>query len=254
MSLMDKVRSMLSGIGLAQEFQAVDVDIVCYFKNQSPTSTLVDKTPHEVWSCKKHSISHLRFFGCDAYTHVPKEKRIKLDNKVEKCIFISYKDGVKGYKLWNLVTRKEVYNQNFSFREDENTSRNEYKTKEKGLEKMEFELNNQGSDSFEEEESSKSYDEVEPQTLVLRRSNHVRRPTERYSLPNFHSYFVLYSIHDEHRYVKQVVNSKEEELQKKAMVEEMEAFDKNKAWDLVEFPNGRKLDGSKWVFKKKLNA
>jgi hypothetical protein len=43
----------------------------------------------------------LEVFGCDAYVHVPKEKRSKLDNKAEKCIFIGYKDGVKGYKLWN---------------------------------------------------------------------------------------------------------------------------------------------------------
>ena len=34
----------------------------------------------------------------------------------------------------------------------------------------------------------------------------------------------------------------------------MEALDKNEAWDLVELPNGRKPIGSKWVFKKKLNA
>ena len=38
------------------------------------------------------------------------------------------------------------------------------------------------------------------------------------------------------------------------MVEEMEALDKNEAWDLVELPDGRKPIGSKWVFKKKLNA
>jgi hypothetical protein len=38
------------------------------------------------------------------------------------------------------------------------------------------------------------------------------------------------------------------------LVEEMEALDKNEAWDLVKFPNGRKPIGRKWVFKKKLNA
>ena len=32
------------------------------------------------------------------------------------------------------------------------------------------------------------------------------------------------------------------------MVEEMES------WYLVDFPNGRKFVGSKWVFKNKLNA
>jgi hypothetical protein len=49
------------------------------------------------------------FFGCDAYVHVPKENRSKLDNKDEKCIFIGYKDGIKGYKLWNPITKKIVY-------------------------------------------------------------------------------------------------------------------------------------------------
>jgi hypothetical protein len=37
------------------------------------------------------------------------------------------------------------------------------------------------------------------------------------------------------------------------MVEEMDALDKNEAWDLVELPTGRKAIGNKWVFKK-LNA
>jgi hypothetical protein len=38
------------------------------------------------------------------------------------------------------------------------------------------------------------------------------------------------------------------------MNEEMESLDKNEAWDLVELPTGRNPIGSKWVFKKKLNA
>jgi hypothetical protein len=38
------------------------------------------------------------------------------------------------------------------------------------------------------------------------------------------------------------------------MVEEMDALDKNEAWDIVEFPAGRKLVGRKWLFKKNFNA
>jgi hypothetical protein len=38
------------------------------------------------------------------------------------------------------------------------------------------------------------------------------------------------------------------------MDEEMEALDKNEAWDLVEFLTGRNTIGNKWVFKKKMNA
>ena len=40
------------------------------------------------------------------------------------------------------------------FREVESTSKNEDESKEKGPEKMEFQLKNEGYDSFEEEESS----------------------------------------------------------------------------------------------------
>jgi hypothetical protein len=38
------------------------------------------------------------------------------------------------------------------------------------------------------------------------------------------------------------------------MVEEMDALDKNEVWHLVELPTERKSIGSKWLFKKKLNA
>jgi hypothetical protein len=58
----------------------------------SPSLTLVDMTPHEVWFGKNTSISHLKVFGYDAFLHVPKEKRSKLDKKVVKCIFIGYKE------------------------------------------------------------------------------------------------------------------------------------------------------------------
>ena len=109
-TLMERARSMLSGVGLGQEFWAEAVDNACYLVNRSPSSMLEDKTPHEIWTGKKPSLSHLRVFGCDAYVHDPKEKRTKLDSKYEKCIFIGHKDGLKGYKLWNPVTRKVVYN------------------------------------------------------------------------------------------------------------------------------------------------
>ena len=65
---------MLNGVGLGHEFWAEVVDTACYLVNRSPSSALEDKTPQEVWTGKKPSLSHLRVFGCDAYLHVPKEK------------------------------------------------------------------------------------------------------------------------------------------------------------------------------------
>jgi hypothetical protein len=66
--------------------------------NMSPLSVLVDTTKHEVWSSKNPSVSHLNVFGYDSFVHVPKEKRNKLDQNPVTCIFIGYKERMKGYK------------------------------------------------------------------------------------------------------------------------------------------------------------
>ena len=134
-----------------------------------------------------------------------------MDNKVEKCIFSDYKDGVRDYKLLNLVTRKILYSQDVVLMEVKSTSRNEEESKEKRLEKMEFDLKNEGSDSLEIE-SSESDDEVELQTPTSRRYDNVRMPIERYSPLDFYSTFVLVVINDEPSFAKEVVNSKESKL------------------------------------------
>ena len=90
---------MLSDAGLSQDYWAELVDTTCYILNRSSTSVLVDNIPYEAWDGKNTSLSHLRVFGCDSFVHVPKEIRQKLDSKLEKCIFVRYKYGVKGYKL-----------------------------------------------------------------------------------------------------------------------------------------------------------
>jgi hypothetical protein len=90
-TLMEKARSMLSGVRLGQEFWAEAVGTSCYLVNQSPSSASDDKTPHEVWFGKKPSLQHLRLFGCDAYVHVPKENRSKLDKNDERVSLLVIK-------------------------------------------------------------------------------------------------------------------------------------------------------------------
>jgi len=246
--LMERARSILSGAGLGQEFWAEAVDAACYLVNRSLSSALEDKTPQEVWTGKKPSLSHLRVFGCDAYVHVPKEKQTKLDSKPEKCIFIGYKDGLKGYKLWNPATRKVVYSRDVVFREVKDVIKHEVQRKEP--EKIEFELKEEESDSTAEEE----LEDEEPQTPAVKRSVQERRQPERYIPSTFCSNFSLSITNDDPRTVKEAVDSEDGKLWKEAMVDEMASLHKNEAWDLVELSAGRKPIGNKWVFKKKTNA
>jgi hypothetical protein len=116
-------------------------------------SALVDTTPNEVWSGKKPLVSHLKVFGCDAFVHVPKEKRSKLDKKATKCIFIGYKEGMKGYKLWDPASRKTVYNRDVVFREVIGKSELEEIVQiENNLETVRFELRNEEDDLDESTE------------------------------------------------------------------------------------------------------
>jgi hypothetical protein len=72
------------------------VGVACHLVNRSPSSVLVEKTTHEVWTGKKQSLDHIKVFGCDAYVHVPNKNRNKMDNKVENNIFIGHKYSMKG--------------------------------------------------------------------------------------------------------------------------------------------------------------
>nr|GEX62887.1 retrotransposon protein, putative, Ty1-copia subclass [Tanacetum cinerariifolium] len=86
----------------------------CYLINMSPSVPLGKKTPIEVWSGSPTNYSDLRIFGCPAYAHVDNGK---LEPRAIKCIFLGYKSGVKGYKLWCPETKKIVISRNVIFNE-----------------------------------------------------------------------------------------------------------------------------------------
>jgi hypothetical protein len=88
----------------------------------------------------------------------------------------------------------------------------------------------------------------------LRRSVRERSLPERYTPYDFRSNLYFSIIDDDPRTIREVVDSEDGNLWKMAMDEEMESLDKNEAWDLVDLSTGRNPIGSKWVFKKKLNA
>ena len=111
-------------------------------------STLVEKTPYEAWDGKNTSLAHLRVFGCYAFVQIPKERRKKLDNTLEKCIFVRYKDVIKGYKLWNLDTRIVVYSRDVIFREDESSYETKEVKREKEPKEIEFDLRKESHDSY----------------------------------------------------------------------------------------------------------
>ena len=46
--------------------------------------------PEEAWTGKNINYSFLKPFGCEAFVHINKENRTKLEAKSKKCTFIGY--------------------------------------------------------------------------------------------------------------------------------------------------------------------
>jgi hypothetical protein len=61
---------------------------------------------HGAWTEYKHSISHIRVFGCKYHMHVPKMKREKIDNNSIQCIFLGYNEESKSYRNKDYKTKK----------------------------------------------------------------------------------------------------------------------------------------------------
>ena len=61
-----------------------------YVQNISHHRILKDITPEEAFSGKKPNIENLRIFGFALYSHIPKDKRNKLEPSGKKGIFVGY--------------------------------------------------------------------------------------------------------------------------------------------------------------------
>ena len=107
-TLMESARATLSHANLPHKLWAEAVATAAYLRNRTTTSANEEQlTPFEKWYGHKPNISHLKVFGCAAYSHVPKTER-KLDKKAQKMCFIGYSKSPKGYRLIDLSTDKVV--------------------------------------------------------------------------------------------------------------------------------------------------
>lgn len=116
MTLMERVRCMLSEAKISEEFSTEALGMATYIINRSPSVTIDMKTSEEKWNGTAPDLSNLRTFGCTTFAHT---KLSKMELRALKCMFIGYPEGVKGYKLWNFNTNKSLISRDVIFKEDE---------------------------------------------------------------------------------------------------------------------------------------
>jgi hypothetical protein len=88
-----------------------------YVQNKIPHHILKDMTPEESFSGKKPNVENLRIFACPVYSHIPKDKRNKLEPLGKKGIFVGYNDSSKAYRIYIPEQHKIEVNRDVTFNE-----------------------------------------------------------------------------------------------------------------------------------------
>ncbi|KAG8491586.1 hypothetical protein CXB51_014658 [Gossypium anomalum] len=181
-------------------------------------------TRRERWSifiliCGGHPECLREIFGCHAYASVDNEK---LEPRSIKCVFLGYKNGVKGYKLWCPENRKVVISRDVVF--DETAMLPNLSLKDSS--------NKENQKTRREIKPLKKYVEADLVAYAL----NVAKDIDANQEPSNYS---------------EAVSCEDSEKWMFAMQEEMKSLHKNKTWDLVKLPKGKKTVCCKWVFKKK---
>jgi hypothetical protein len=116
-TIADSVTAMLNEAGLPMSFWFEATGAYVHVRNMCSTSRRPNSTPYAEWHKEKPDISHIRVWGCLAYVHIQKDKRVGLSPHMEKCIFIGYPPGYKGWKFYNPVTKKIIISERADFDE-----------------------------------------------------------------------------------------------------------------------------------------
>ena len=109
--------SMRLHVGLSLHFWTEVVNTAIYLINRGPSTPLDGGIPQEAWTGKKVNYSFLSTFGYEAFVHVDKENRTKLDAKSQKCTFIGYGIDDYGYRLWDFENLKIIRSRDVIFNE-----------------------------------------------------------------------------------------------------------------------------------------
>ena len=124
-SVMEMGCMMLENSDLPRQFWAEASALVVHIiLNRAVTSALPSLTPFEALTGTKPSCAHLRVFHCQAYVHVPKEQRSKLDCKSIQHVFLGYSSVSKAYQLWDPAGGKLIIFGDMIFDEPSTSSSN----------------------------------------------------------------------------------------------------------------------------------
>jgi len=118
-SISERITAMLNESGLPKTFWGECLAALVHIWNRCPSRTTGGTTPYQLWHKRAPNVSHLRVWGCTAYVHIQKDKRTSLGSHMEKCVFIGYPEGIKGWKFLVPATRHTIISERADFKKRE---------------------------------------------------------------------------------------------------------------------------------------
>jgi hypothetical protein len=265
-SIEEMVKALLNDQGLSMFLWGEATMTTIYVQNRIPHRILKDMTPEEAFSGKKPNIENLRIFGCPVYSHIPKDKRNKLEPSGKKGIFMGYSDSSKAYRIYILeqhkieVRRDITFNERMAFRKSNEEIIEEEELEEPNEENTENENNEKDQPDHPMEPCENIDSDIIPKTkkrpawleATLQDAERIKVPegTSRKSKrPKRFSSYATYMT----KLLDEEPTTFEEAVQKgqwkEAMVEEHQSIMKNEVWEIVPRPKEKSVVTSKWVYK-----
>lgn len=288
-TIMEAARTMIYSKNMDLKFWAEAVNTAVFVINRSGTSTIQQKTPYEIWTGKSSKIDFFLPFGCEVFSHIPKEKRSKLNAKSEKCIFVGYDENVKGYRVWNTNRNKIEYSRDVKFissqpnvvnNDDTNKTLLSESTIITTVERSNESNKTNANIETDTQSSENDFDDASEDFTGNIVENSVPESVENCQNPNAERvhkqprefYYLSESniiesrlrnkpnqVDDASGFISlnleepttydDAMKSSNKDEWYAAMKDELKSLEDNNTWRLVDAPKGKKIVDNKWVFK-----
>ena len=116
--LLDTARAIRLFAGFPKSFWGECVLAATHIINKLPMANLHWKTPFEMLYGQTATLEDLRTIGCLCYASKIGETD-KFEPRARKCVLLGYTFGLKGYKLYDMDTRKVFHSRDVIFNEQQ---------------------------------------------------------------------------------------------------------------------------------------
>jgi hypothetical protein len=107
-SLNNIIRTLLSHASLTSSFWHHALQMATHLTSILPSKLKNNHTPTSLLFHKHPSYAHLRTFGCLFYPLLPSSSIHKIANRSTPCSFLGYPSNHRGYKCYNLTSKKLI--------------------------------------------------------------------------------------------------------------------------------------------------